>query len=345
VRLSAEQLADRLNKNLAPLYTVFGAEPLLALEAADRIRAAARKAGHTEREVLTVEPGFNWNELSMSAASLSLFGDRKILEVRVPNGKPGLEGGKALETFAAAPPADTVSMVVLPALDRNAQSAKWFQALEIGSVMVEAQPVSRDRLPEWIGQRLGMQQQCGSREALEFIADRVEGNLLAAFQEVQKLALIFPVGELSLDQVRDAVADVSRYDVFHLGDAILDGNASRIARMLEGLQAEGEAPPLVLWAISSEIRALLAIATTLRARKSVTPQMQREYRLWGGRQAKVERAARKRDIGSLQAILMQAQEVDRMAKGLTRGNVWDALLQLALAAAGKPALPVNTTVS
>lgn len=345
MRLSAEQLADQLGKKIAPLYVVFGAEPLFILEAADRVRAAARNAGHSEREVLTVEPGFKWNELSMSAASLSLFGERRILEIRIPNGKPGTEGGKALEAFAGALPADTVSMVLLPEVDRTGQSSKWFQALEANSVMVEAQPVSRNRLPDWIGQRLAMQKQRASREALDFIADRVEGNLLAAFQEVQKLALLFPEGELSLEQVCDAVVDVSRYDVFQLSDAILEGNVPRIARMLEGLQAEGEAPPLVLWTISSEIRGLLAVAMALKARKPITPQMQREYRLWGGRQGKVERLARKHNIDLLEAALMQCQEADRIAKGLGRGDIWNILLQLALIATGKPALPRKALAS
>ena len=340
MRVSTEQLADRLGKNLAPLYTIFGAEPLLALEAADRIRAAARKAGHIEREVLTVESGFDWNALGMSAASLSLFGDRKILELRIPNGKPGVEGGKAIDAFAAKPPADTVSLVLLPEIDRAGQSAKWFQALDAAGVMIEAQPVTRERLPDWIGQRLAMQQQKASREALSFIADRVEGNLLAAFQEVQKLALIFPAGELSLEQVREAVVDVSRYDVFQLGEAIHAGDIERIMRMLAGLRGEGEAPPLVLWAVSSEIRALLAVAIAQQAKRPATREMQREYRLWGGRQAQVERAARRHEVGALQSALLYAQEVDRMVKGLTRGDVWDALLQLALLAAGKAVLPV-----
>ncbi|MES2353318.1 MAG: DNA polymerase III subunit delta [Pseudomonadota bacterium] len=344
MRLPHEQLASRLSKNLAPLYTIFGAEPLLALEAADRIRAAARTAGYVEREVLTVETGFKWNELGMSAASLSLFGAKKILEVRIPTGKPGVEGAKALEAFAAALPEDTVSLVLLPEIDRAGQSTKWFQALDASSVTIEAQPVARDRLPDWIGQRLSMQEQRASRETLEFIADRVEGNLLAAFQEVQKLALIFPTGELSLDQVSNAVVDVSRYDVFHLGDAILEGNVPRVVRMLEGLEGEGEAPPLILWAVSAEIRALLAVAIALRSRKPITQQMQREYRLWGGRQAKVERAARKHDIGKLEAALIQCQKIDRMIKGLVRGDVWDALLQLALLAAGKPALQMEASL-
>jgi DNA polymerase-3 subunit delta len=344
MRISAEQLAGRLDKKLAPSYAIFGAETLLALEAADRIRAAARAAGHLEREVLIAEAGFDWNALRMSAASLSLFGDKKILELHVPSGKPGVEGAKALEVLAGSPPADTVTLVLLPEIDRSGQSAKWFQALESASVVVEAQPVKRDRLPEWIGARLALQQQKAGREALEFIADRVEGNLLAAFQEVQKLALIFPGGELTLAQVCDAVVDVSRYDVFQLGEAILAGNVERIVRMLDGLRGEGEAPPLVLWAVSSEIRAMLATAGAQGAKKAVTPHMQREHRLWGSRQAQVERAARARDVGTLQSALVYAQELDRMAKGLTRGDVWQGLLQLALMAAGKPTLHARTAL-
>ena len=342
MRISTEQLADKLGKNLAPLYTVFGTEPLLALEAADRIRAAARKAGHVEREVLTVESGFDWNALGMSAASLSLFGDKRVLELRVPNGKPGVEGAKAIDAFAANPPTDTVSLVLLPEIDRRGQEARWFQALEAAGVVIEAQPINRDRLPDWISNRLALQQQTAPREALAFIAERVEGNLLAAFQEVQKLALIFPAGELTLDEVRGAVVDVSRYDVFQLGEAILAGDARRIVRMMEGLRGEGEAPPLVLWAVSSEIRALLAVALALAAKKPVTREMQREYRLWGGRQGEVERAARRLDTRALTAALMHAQEVDRIVKGLSRGDIWDALLQLTLMAAGKAALPAST---
>lgn len=340
MKISTGQLVERLRKHLAPLYTIFGAEALLAIEAADRVRAAARKAGHSEREVLTAEAGFNWNELGMSAASMSLFGEKKLLEVRIPGGKPGTDGGKALEVFAAAPPADTVSLVLLREVERAGQSARWFQALEAASVMVEAQPVVREALPDWIGQRLALQQQRAGREALGLIADRVEGNLLAAFQEVQKLGLIFPAGEITLAQVQDAVVDVSRYNVFHLGEAILAGNVGRIIRMLDGLQGEGEGPPLVLWSISAEIRALLAVAAAQQAHQPISADMQREYRLWGGRQAQVERAARKRDLTTLQAALAQAQEVDRLVKGLTRGDVWDALLQLALLAAGKAALPI-----
>lgn len=341
MRISSEKLSDHLAKGISPLYTVYGAEPLLILEAIDRIRAEAKKAGFTEREVLVTESGFRWNELGMSAASQSLFGDKKILEVRIPNGKPGIEGSKAIEAFVNAFPVDTVALFILPEVERASQSSKWFQALESHGLMIEAQPISRDRLPDWIGQRLAQQQQKTSKHLLQFIADQVEGNLLAAYQEIQKLALIFPPGELTFEQIQHAVSDVSRYDVYSLGDAILEGDTPRISRMIDGLKGEGEAPPLVLWAISSEIRGLLAVARTLQARKPITPQMQREYRLWGPRQGKVERAAKKHDIELLENALMQCQEIDRMVKGLKPGDIWDALLQLALMASGKNIFPIK----
>jgi DNA polymerase-3 subunit delta len=341
MRIGTEQLPQRLQRQLEPLYTIFGAEALLAVEAADQLRAAARRAGYVEREVLSAEAGFNWNRLGMSAASLSLFGDKKLLELRIPTGKPGAEGAKAIEELAGAPPPDTITLILLPEMDRAAQQNKWFQALEAGGVAVSADPVGRERLPQWLSGRLAAQRQRAVPDALEFIVDRVEGNLLAAFQEVQKLALLFPEGELTLGQVREAVLDVSRYDVSQLGGAILAGDAQRIARILDGLRGEGEPPPKVLAWIVSEVRALLAVANAAAERRTLSDALKRELRLWPARLAQVERAARRHDVRALARALAYAQEVDRMAKGLGRGDVWDGLLQLALAGAGKPALPTT----
>jgi DNA polymerase-3 subunit delta len=208
-------------------------------------------------------------------------------------------------------------------------------------VAVSADPVGRERLPQWLSGRLAAQRQRAVPDALEFIVDRVEGNLLAAFQEVQKLALLFPEGELTLGQVREAVLDVSRYDVSQLGGAILAGDAQRIARILDGLRGEGEPPPKVLAWIVSEVRALLAVANAAAERRTLSDALKRELRLWPARLAQVERAARRHDVRALARALAYAQEVDRMAKGLGRGDVWDGLLQLALAGAGKPALPTT----
>jgi DNA polymerase III subunit delta len=341
MRIGSEQLAQRLQRRLEPLYTIFGGEDLLALEAADRLRATSRQAGFSEREVLTVEVGFDWSRLAMSAAALSLFGDKKLLELRIPTGKPGLEGAGAIEALAHSPPPDTVTLVLLPAMDRNSQQSRWFQALEGAGLLVAAEPVGRDRLPQWLSGRLATQGQRVSGEALQFIVDRVEGNLLAAFQEIQKLALLYPEGELSLQQVSEAVVDVSRYDVAQLCEAMLAADAPRLGRILDGLRGEGEAPPRVLAWIAPEIRALLAVANAAAERKPLSEAMKRELRLWPARLTQFERAARGRDPEALARALAYAQQVDRMAKGLERGDAWEGLLQLVLAAAGKPALTLT----
>ncbi|MBS1218632.1 MAG: polymerase delta subunit [Proteobacteria bacterium] len=279
MRLPSEQLASHLARDLKPLYTVFGNEPLLALEASDRIRARARADGYTEREVLTADSGFKWNQLALAGSSQSLFSTRKLLELRIPTGKPGKEGGEALQLYCRALPPDTVTLVYVSDLDWRGQKAAWFEALERSGVAVEARAVPRKALPQWVAGRLRDQQQQADAATLEFIADRVEGNLMAAHQEVQKLALLFPAGAISFDQVRGAVLDVARYDVFNLGEIMLEGDPLRLARVLDGLQGEGTAAPLVLWAFAEEIRAIGKILTGLNAGKPAS-MMLREARIW-----------------------------------------------------------------
>jgi len=231
MKISTEQLAPHLARELKTLYCVFGDETLLAIEAADRIRARARAEGYTEREVLTADGGFKWSELAFAGNSRSLFSSRRILELRVPGGKPGTDGGAALQAWCDDPPPDTVALVHLPGLDWRAQKAAWFEALDRAGVVVEARTVTRKALPDWLAGRLKAQGQEAERETLEFIAERVEGNLLAAWQEVQKLALLFPQGRIAFEQVREAVLDVARYDIFNLGEALLEGDAAYLARM------------------------------------------------------------------------------------------------------------------
>lgn len=329
MRIAAEQLGRHLEKGLQPLYVVHGDEPLLAIECADRVRAAARREGYSEREVFTVESGFDWSSLAMAGNSLSLFASQRLLDVRIPSGKPGTEGAQRLQEFCAALPVDTVTLITLPKLDRQTQNSKWFSALEEAGVTVPVYPVERVRLPQWIAGRLAAQGQRANAETLQFLADQVEGNLLAAHQEVQKLALLFPAGELSFGQINEAVLDVARFDVFKLGDALLAGDATRLARMLEVLKEEGEAPVLVLWALTQEIRLLLRIKTGLR-RGQPQARLMREARVWESRQALVERALRRVGEDILKQALIQAAELDRMTKGLAAGDVWDELLQLGL---------------
>lgn len=260
--LRAEQLDSHLKGDLAPLYVLHGDEPLLVIEAADIIRAAARTRGFTEREVLVVTQYFKWSALTEAAGNMSLFGGNKVIDLRIPTGKPGREGGEVLARYANHPPAGTITLVTLPQMDWKAQKSAWFAALAGSGAMMELNAPPLDRLPDWLAGRLARQQQSAGRAALSFMAEHVEGNLLAANQEVLKLGLLHPPGELTLEQVRNAVMDVARYDVDDLRQALLGGDAARASRLLDSLRAEGVAAPLVLWIIVSELRVL----ATARAR-------------------------------------------------------------------------------
>ena len=328
--LRLEQLEAHLAREMRPLYAIHGDEPLLSLEAADAIRARARSNGFSERTVLTAERGFDWNSLEASAASLSLFGDRRVIELRISSGKPGADGARAIEAFCARLPPDTLALVTLPRVDRAGQSSAWFQALEENGVIVNVFPVERSRLPEWIAARLARQKQQAKTETLRFLADCVEGNLLAAHQEIQKLALLLPPGELDFETVREAVMSVARYDAGKLTEAMLSGDRPRLARMLEGLRGEGEATPRVLWLLAEEIRAVCRVQDGIASGRPLA-QMLREARVWGdARQTLVGRAARKFPRGALLAALEHAAGVDRVIKGIVKGDAWDELLQLGL---------------
>lgn len=330
MRITTEQLQPHLARGIQPLYTVFGEETLLAIEAADRIRTALRAQGYGEREVLVVEPGFKWTDLANAASSQSLFATRKLLEIRIPTGKPGTEGSAALQRFSERLPQDTVTLVQLPAMDWRAQKSSWFDALESAGVCVEARAVARKALPQWIAGRLKAQKQDADAETLAFIAERVEGNLMAAYQEVQKLALLFPPGRLAFEDVREAVLDVARYDVFELGAAMLEGDPLRLARMVEGLKGEGAAPPLALWALTEEIRTIGRIVSGASAGKPITALL-REARIRDpAHQSLMQANYRRYTMTQVTDALRHAAGVDRMIKGLNKGDVWDELLQLAL---------------
>ena len=329
MRKSTEQLPLHLKGPLAALYTVYGDEPLLALEAADRIRARAREEDYVEREVLTAEQHFDWSQLKASSCAQSLFATRRILELRIPGGKPGIDGGQALQELAAHLPPDTLTLIALPDVDWRAKKAAWFGALDTAGVMVEAEQIKRGKLPAWLAGRLRAQGQTAAEETLEFIADKVEGNLLAAYQEVQKLALLFAPGELTFAQIREAVLDVARFDVSDVGAAVFAGDAQHLVRVLDGLEGEGAAPPLVLWSVTEEIR---AVARVLGARADGRPlqQAMRDARVWGARQQLIESCINRCTPAQTEAAIVHAARIDRMIKGLARGDVWDELLQLGL---------------
>jgi DNA polymerase-3 subunit delta len=327
--ITSEELPRHLAAGLKPLYVVYGDALLLAVEAADCIRAAARAAGYSERETFFAEQHFKWGELRNSAQSLSLFAERKIIDLRIPSGKPGVEGGQALQDYAANLSPDILTLISLPKLDWTAQKSQWFGALEQHGVMVSADDIPRNALPRWIAARLKRQEQTADETTLEFLADRCEGNLLAAFQEIQKLALLFPAGQLSFEQVKDAVMDVARFDIFKLSEAMLSGNAARFARILDGLRAEGTATVLVLWAVSEDIRTLGKVLQAVQRGGNIGNAL-RDLRVRKDRQGLIENAARRFKFAQIERAMLQAARLDKTIKGLRQGDVWDELLQLGL---------------
>ena len=342
MQVRAEQLSAHLAKGLKPLYTVWGDEPLLAQEALDTLRAAARAAGCTERQVHTVSGArFDWSSLLGASREMSLFSDRQLIEIRIPGGKPGKDGSDALQSYCdgvTAQGADNVTLVSLPRLDRTQQGSAWFGALERSGVTIRIDAIERKALPQWIAQRLaqrGQRVQGGEagQHALSFFADRVEGNLLAAHQEIEKLALLYPSGELTFEQIEAAVLNVARYDVFKLGEAVLAGQVGRALRMLEGLQAEGEAAVLVHWAIAEDIRALKRVKEAVRAGQPL-PLALREARVWGPRERLIERALPFFAETTLAYLLEAASVCDGLVKGLRHADwpddPWQALKKLVL---------------
>jgi len=328
MRISSRQLEASLKKAVAPLYVIHGAEALLALEAVDRIREAARKSGCTEREIFFAEPGVDWSKLTAGAANLSLFASKRLVEVRIPSGKPGVEGARALEAWSSKLPDDAVSLVLLPELEWQQLKGKWFEALDGAGVVVEAKPIGRDELPDWLAERLARQSQRASVETLEWLADRVEGNLLAARQEVEKLALLLPAGEISLAAIRDAVSDVSRFERDTLLEAIHARDTQRVVRVLDSLRAEGEPLPLLLWSLAEELRLLMAFSAGQRPRRYLPPE----------RSQAVERTAKAHSRASFDREILRAHRIDRMIKGVEAGDPWDAMLELALGIAGRPVM-------
>ena len=345
MQVSVNQIQAQLQRGLKSLYTVHGDEPLLIQEAADAIRQIARAQGYTERTVHTVAGAhFDWSEVLAAGGSLSLFADKQIVEIRIPSGKPGKDGSAALQQLAESSQGNdsTLTLVILPRLDKLTRTGAWFGALESFGVTVQIDPIERRALPQWIAQRLAAQQQrvaegeAGQR-TLQFFADRIEGNLLAAHQEIQKLSLLYPQGELSLNQVEAAVMNVARYDVFKLSEAVLAGQTARVQRMLDGLQAEGEASVLVHYTLAEDIRALKRVKDAIQSGKPA-PMALREHRVWGVKEKLFERVLPLLSPTDLQHLLQAAHQVDGIVKGLKAADWptdgWQALQRLALQLCG-----------
>ena len=354
MQVALAQLTAQLQRGLAPLYVLHGDEALLQQEAADAIRAAARAQGYTERSSFTVAGAhFDWGAVLAAGGSLSLFADRQIIEIRIPSGKPGKDGSVALQQIAEGARGNdsTLTLVQLPRLDKATKTGAWFGALDAAGVAVQIDPIERGALPQWIAQRLGAQGQRVApgeegQRTLQFFADRVEGNLLAAHQEISKLGLLHPPGELSQAQVEAAVLNVARYDVFKLSEAVLAGQVLRVQRMLDGLEAEGEAPVLVHWALAEDIRALKRVKDAMNAGRPL-PMALRENRIWGTKERLFERILPRAGDAQLARLLQSAHLVDGIVKGLKQpdwpAHPWEALQRLAFqlcrVGAGAPSAP------
>ncbi|OOZ40900.1 DNA polymerase III subunit delta [Solemya pervernicosa gill symbiont] len=336
MKLRFDQLQANLSKGLAPIYLISGDEPLQIQEAADTIRQAVREAGYSEREVMHVEKGFDWNSLAAASSAMSLFAEQRLLDLRMPSGKPGKPGkpgGAALTEYAARPAEDTILLITSGKLDKSAQNSKWFKSLDRVGVTLQVWPIDIQQLPNWIARRMKQKGMSPTREVCSLIAERVEGNLLAADQEVEKLFLLHGAGEIDLATVSAAVADSARFDVYSLADSALLGNTARAVRILDGLRAEGVEPILILWALTREIRQLAKMAHEL-ARGGSLNSLFSSYRIWQSRQPLLRSALKRHKVADWDAMLSACAHLDRVLKGAAQGSRWDELLQLTLRLTG-----------
>jgi len=321
MRLAQAQLETHLKQGLQPLYVLVGDEPLAQRESLDAIRTAARTQGFDERTSLIVERHFNWQQIQTYGQSISLFASRRLLEINIPSGKPGLDGGKALQALASKTIPDTSVVIILPTLERDSKSSAWFTALEKQAVTITLNEIEAASLPQWIANRLAQQGQHTSAQTLDFLAHQVEGNLLAANQEVQKLGLLYPQGELADATVREAVLNVSRYDAFQLGEAVLAGDIARTVRILQGLQDEGEQAVAVMNPLMWVLRPLVRIKQAEMRGENVMNAMT-NARIYGDKQPLVKRALARLSLRQLEAALQKLADIDRTAKGVLLGDAW-----------------------
>ena len=338
MKLNPAQLGKHLQGSLAPVYVISGDDPLLCQEAADAIRAATRSQGFSEREVFHAEANFDWGLLYEAGASLSLFAEKRVIELRIANGKPGDKGTAAILEYLGRPPEDTLLLISLPKLDGSTQKTKWAKALIEGpnAQFLQIWPVDANQLPQWIRQRLSQSGMSATQEALELIAARVEGNLLAAAQEVEKLKLLAEGNQIDAATVQAAVADSARYDVFGLIDAVLNGEAAHALRMLQGLRGEGQESLFIVVMLARELRQLASLAQQFsqgipleKAFAAARPPV------WDKRRPLISKALQRHSASRWNQLLIDAQRIDAQVKGQAPGDPWSSLGRLVLQMAGQ----------
>jgi len=332
MRLKPETLIHDLKKKLRAVYLLSGDEPLQLMETADSIRSVARVAGFTERQVFHVDRSFDWGQLLLEANSLSLFAEKKILELRLTSAKPGDIGSKTLAEYCQRLSDDNILIISMPKIDKRSQSTKWFKALDQAGAVIQVWPVESSQLPRWIHQRMQSKGLSVSKDAAALLAEKVEGNLLAAAQEVEKLSLKAPA-TINIEDILAEASDEAKYDVFKLVDAAISGKHERVAKILFGLKASGEVPSMVLWALTREVRTLISISYEIEKGAPIS-QAFRNNQIWDSRASVVQMAIKRYTHKQWLALLSQAIKVDHTIKGMQKGNVWDELLDLGFSISG-----------
>ncbi|WP_299180286.1 DNA polymerase III subunit delta [uncultured Neptuniibacter sp.] len=335
MKLRPEQLSGQIGKDLAPVYLVTGDEPLLSEESCDLLRSHLQQQGFSEREVLHVDGSFSWEYLLECANALSLFAEKKIIELRLGSSKLNKRSSEILQQYLSNPSPDNILLIIADKLDGGAKKSAWFKAVDKSGVIVEIWPVETAQLPNWIRQRAAQIELQLNEEAIQLLCDRIEGNLLAAKQELSKLSLLFPHQVVTADDIVDAVSDSSRYDIYGLADAALQGQPARCCKILQVLRQDGTEPPVVLWALSKELRSLAAIQQAQNSSQSFDAVCQRE-RIWGKRKPLARQAAQRLSGKQLNQALQHCAEVDKIVKGMATGDSWLLLTSIALILSGRP---------
>ncbi len=329
MRIKPEQLGAALQKGLMPVYFISGDEPLQLGEVADAVRKAAKKMGFENREIMSAETGFEWNQLAFSADSSCIFADKKIIDLRLPSGAPGIDGAKALTAYCERPPEDTLLLITAGKLASGALKTRWLETLDKTGVVIQVWPLEGQDLIRWLQQRLQQRGLHAQTEGLGILASRVEGNLLAAAQEIEKLYVLYGTGNLSNQQIFDVVADSSRYDVFKLMDSVLSASVNRIIRILSGLRAEGIAAPIVLWAVTREARSLIKIKLAISQGQN-RQIIFKNNQIWDKRKQLVNNALNRLSENDLNRLLVLTAKADRQIKGQQQGDAWETLLAICL---------------
>lgn len=329
MKLYQEQLKQHLKNNLASIYLLSGDEPLLIQESCTAIRERAKQDGFTERQFIQADKNFNWQNLLTTANNLSLFSEKTIIELSIPNAKPGDAGSKALQAYVKNPPADKILLITTSKLDASSQKSKWFKALESAGVFIAIWPTDKSRLPQWITQRMQHNELKTTQEGLKLLAEYGEGNLLALAQEIEKLRLLYGPGNLNTEQIALAIADNSRFNIFDLVDHALAGAGKKVIHILRCLKNEKTEPTLILWALARELRSLAAMSKTMQQGYSAEQVIQ-QFHVWPKRKPYIKQALQSHNYNGILAILQQCAALDRIIKGVAPGNIWDELEKLCL---------------